>query len=176
VTFDRHPDYARLLSDYSHDLAQIVPSSELDARIATLVAAPVKYSSRAGRRPGGLRMWVAAAGLFAVAAGLGIAIGMKLQHARELSALAGEASREPSWPPTNFSLWPTDSVALQIPADFSPQGTLVALDGSRSQGARYWIDVIVSNDGTVRIERIVPADPQRKQSRSDHDGITLQVQ
>jgi hypothetical protein len=173
---DLHPDYARLLKDYSRALAQAAPTSDLDARIAALVATPVKSLNEARRRPRGLRLWAAAAGLSALGIFTGIVIGMKVQHARELMALADEASHEPSWPPANFSLWPTDSVALQIPADFSPQGTLVAVDASRSQGARYWIDVIVSNDGTVRIEKIVPANPQPKHSRSEHDGITLQVQ
>jgi hypothetical protein len=176
MTEDLHPDYARLLKDYSRALAQAVPSSDLDARIASLVATPVKFRDHGNRRLRGPRLWAAAASLCAVAVGLGIAIGMKLQHARELTALADEASHEPSWPPANFSLWPTDSVALQIPADFSPQGTLVALDASRSQGARYWIYVVVSNDGTVRVEKVVPANPQLKNSRSEHDGITLQVQ
>jgi hypothetical protein len=55
-------------------------------------------------------------------------------------------------------MWPTDSVALKIPAEVSSHGTLVAVNGkSRSAGTRYWVDVVVSNDGTVRIENVVPA-------------------
>ena len=49
-------------------------------------------------------------------------------------------------------------MALKIPAEFSSRGTLVAVDGkTRSAGTRYWVDVVVSNDGTVRIENVVPA-------------------
>lgn len=67
-------------------------------------------------------------------------------------------------------MWPSDSVALTIPAEYSPQGTLVAVNPhSKSTGKRYWIDVVVSNDGTVRIERIVPAE-------TDPDGVTSHVQ
>jgi hypothetical protein len=32
---------------------------------------------------------------------------------------------------------------------------------SPDAGDRYWVDIVVSNDGTVRIERIIPA---RKES------------
>ncbi len=65
-------------------------------------------------------------------------------------------------------------MALQIPAEYSPQGTLVAVDPSvHSTGKRYWIDVVVSNDGTVRIDRIVPANDAG--NKGVPDGITLQT-
>jgi phage protein U len=66
-------------------------------------------------------------------------------------------------------MWPTDSVSLKIPAEYSAQGTLVAVDpNSKNTNARYLIDVVVSNDGTFRIERIVPAESAH--SRKGHDG------
>ena len=72
-------------------------------------------------------------------------------------------------------MWPTDSVAFKIPAEYSPQGTLVAVDpDSKHTSTRYWIDVVVSNDGTFRIERIVPADPIQK--KGGPDGVTPQIQ
>jgi len=49
----------------------------------------------------------------------------------------------------------------------------VAVDPNvHSTGKRYWIDVVVSNDGTVRIDRIVPA--ETSQQKGSPDGITLQ--
>jgi len=70
-------------------------------------------------------------------------------------------------------MWPSDSVALKIPAEYS-QGSLVAVDPrAAASGKRYWIDVVVSNDGTVRIDQIVPAD-SRNSNPGSHDGITLQ--
>jgi hypothetical protein len=73
-------------------------------------------------------------------------------------------------------MWPSDSVAVTIPAEYSPQGTLVAVNpNAKSTGKRYWIDVVVSNDGTVRIERIVPAEVATHQ-KAEKDGVTLQVQ
>ena len=41
-------------------------------------------------------------------------------------------------------------------------------------GKRYWIDVVVSNDGTVRIDRIVPAEPAKGDKDGASNGITLQ--
>ena len=72
-------------------------------------------------------------------------------------------------------MWPTDSVSFKVPAEYSAQGTLVAVDpDSKNTSTRYWIDVVVSNDGTFRIERIVPADPAQK--NGGHDGVAPQVQ
>ena len=72
-------------------------------------------------------------------------------------------------------MWPTDSVSFKIPAEYSAQGTLVAVDPDSKHGStRYWIDVVVSNDGTFRIEQIVPADPTQK--NGGHDGVAPQVQ
>ena len=44
---------------------------------------------------------------------------------------------------------------------------------SNGSGKRYWVDIVVSNDGTVRIERVVPA--AEKQNTGAPDGITLQT-
>jgi hypothetical protein len=67
---------------------------------------------------------------------------------------ATSQSGEPSWPPAGFTMWPTDSVALKVAASKS--------------GTRYWVDIVVSNDGTVRIENIVPAG-------EEHHGINTQT-
>ena len=65
---------------------------------------------------------------------------------------------------------------MQIPAEYSPTGTLVAVDAdAKSTGKRYWIDVVVSNDGTVRIEKVVPAEAAKNQVKGSRDGITLQT-
>jgi hypothetical protein len=154
-----HPQVAALAEGYARDLARCIPSHGLDARIDRLVAAPRREFHRPAIRPRGAPRWVrwaaaACVGTLAVAAG--VVIGVRVERAAA-PALAA-TSREPTWPPPDFSMWPTDSVALKIPAEFSSHGTLVAVDGkTRSAGTRYWVDVVVSNDGTVRIENVVPA-------------------
>jgi hypothetical protein len=166
-----HPHIALLFRQYARDLAQTAPSSDLDARISALVAAaPRKYLLRPPRRwPG----FAAAAGLAVLAIGVGIFIGMRLEHSRELSAASQAAARDAAWPPADLAMWPTDSVSFKVPAVYSAQGTLVAVDpDSKSTSTRYWIDVVVSNDGTFRIERIVPAE----QKNGGHDGVAPQVQ
>jgi hypothetical protein len=174
-----HPHLAPLLQQYARDLAQIAPSSDLDARIGALVAEhslkPARESPSARRPPRMLWKYAAAAGLAVLAIGIGIFIGMKVEHARELSAANQAAAHDAEWPPADLTMWPTDSVSFKVPAEYSAQGTLVAVDPhSKNTTTRYWIDVVVSNDGTFRIERIVPADATHKQG--GHDDVAPQVQ
>ncbi len=176
---DPHPLVEPLLQQYARDLAQVAPSSYLDARIDVLVAGGTQKSTR---RPATVRhaphhpwKYAAAAGFAALAVGAGIFIGMKIEHSRERQAANQAAARDAAWPPANLTMWPTDSVSFKIPAEYSPQGTLVAVDPqSKNTSARYWIDVVVSNDGTFRVERIVPIDP--KQMKGGRDDVAPQVQ
>jgi CO/xanthine dehydrogenase Mo-binding subunit len=166
-----HPQVAALLEHYRRELRDTEPSDVLDARIDRLVADQGQISRP--RRSSSMRhiyFWANAAGLAVLAIAAGIFIGMRLER----SAPAARAAQQATTLPADFSLWPSDSVALQIPAEYSPQGTLVAVDPrTHSTGKRYWIDVVVSNDGTVRIDRIVPAPDAR--NKGAPDGITLQT-
>lgn len=170
-----HPHIALLLRQYARDLAQIAPSSDLDARIDELVAGSSrKGSSAASSR--GYWAYAAAAGLATLAIGVGIYIGMKFEQSRG-SLMAGASSQGPAhedvWLSADLTMWPTDSVSFQIPAEFSAQGKLVAVDpNTQHTSTRYWIDVVVSNDGTFRIERVVPADAKQ----GGHDDAAPKVQ
>ena len=167
-----HPHLAHLYRQYARDLAQSTPSKDLDARIGRLVADRRTNSSPPRSRDRRLPFYAAAAGVAALAAGLGMLIGMRVEQARKVSA---DSQADAAWPPADLAMWPTDSVSFKIPAEYTPQGTLVAVDpDSKHTSTRYWIDVVVSNDGTFRIEQIVPADqPQKK---GGHDGAAPQIQ
>lgn len=154
MTETLHPEVADLLRRYRDELRHRESSAELDARIDVLVAA------RGGAHRGGWQvrrapLWAAAAGVATLIVAAGILIGMRLERASpQLAQLPAQAPI-----PADFQLWPADSVALQIPAEYSDQGTLVAVDPhAHRTGKRYWVDVVVSNDGSVRIERVVPAE------------------
>jgi hypothetical protein len=152
-----HPQIATLLEQYARDLAQAAPSTELDARIDHMVATHRPSPRLAPRPRRRLHFYAAAAGFALLAIAIGIFIGMRLEHSRKVVA---QAPRDTAWPPADLTMWPTDSVSFKIPAEYSAQGTLVAVDPkSKNTNARYLIDVVVSNDGTFRIERIVPAEP-----------------
>jgi hypothetical protein len=163
-----HPQIAIMVGQYARDLAQAAPSTELDARIDHLVATHRVRPRLAPRpRPRRLHFYAAAAGFALLAIAIGIFIGMRLEQFRRITA--NQSPRDTAWPPADLTMWPTDSVSFQIPAEYSAQGTLVAVDpNSKNTATRYWIDVVVSNDGTFRIERIVPAEPAH--SRKGHDG------
>jgi len=162
MTETLHPQVASLAEAYARDLARCIPSRSLDARIDGLVAAPRTDFFRPApasvtRPPHRWARWAAAACLGTLAVAAGVIIGVRVERAGA-PALAAAAAREPAWPPPDYSMYPTDSVALQIPAEVSAHGTLVAVNGkTRSAGTRYWVNVVVSNDGTVRIENVVPA-------------------
>jgi len=167
MTETLHPQVAALLERYRRELRDTEPSDSLDARIGQLVARDRKNSWRRPRRSRRLLAWAAAAGFAVLAVAAGILIGMRLERGAPGPRVAQQATVLPA----DFSLWPSDSVALQIPAEYSAQGKLVAVDpNAQSTGKRYWIDVVVSNDGTVRIDRIVPAE-NSKREKGKPDGF-----
>ena len=174
-TQDPHPHLAQLLKQYARDLAQSAPSSDLDARIEHLVADHPQMSAPAPlRRRRRAVFYAAAAGFAALAIGAGIFIGMRLENLRGGPAAAQAGAHDTLWPPADLTMWPTDSVSFKIPAEYSAKGTLVAVDPDSKHGStRYWIDVVVSNDGTFRIEQVVPADPTQK--NGGHDGVAPKV-
>lgn len=176
-----------LARKYARELGEVSPSKDLDARIDRLVAAH-RDESFTGRRversgprtrpaPIVVPRWVAAAALAVVAIAAGVLIGVSLGRGGSGPATALDASKSAgasanananadanaiadaaAWPLPEMSMWPTDSVALKIPAVYAADGTLVAVDDpARQTSARYWVDVVVSNDGTVRIQNVVPA-------------------
>ncbi len=177
MTHNLHPQVETLVRRFSRELAQISPSEDLDARIDQLVAGHRPASRiHPARRLSRLPRWAAAAGVATVAILVGVFAGVNLERRAHREA-AADSTREPAWPPANFSMWPADSVALQIPAEYSPAGTLVAVDPeAKATCMRYWIDVIVSNDGTLRIEKVVPAEAAKNPDKGNRDGITLQTQ
>jgi hypothetical protein len=175
---DLHPPLAALMKKYARDLEQVVPSPSLDARIDQLVAGTESISrTRPVRRWQRPFAWAAAASLAVVAISAGIIIGMRLERGRDLTAAARELARntaqQVAMSPVDLAMWPSDSVAFTIPAEYSPQGTLVAVKPhAKRTGKRFFIDLVVSNDGTVRIERIVPADGPGNQAGDN--GYSIQ--
>jgi len=173
-TQDPHPHLTQLLKQYARDLAQSAPSSDLDARIGLLVADHPQMSAPAPLRHRRAVFYAAAAASAGLAVGAGIFIGMRLENLRGGLAAAQAGAHDTLWPPADLTMWPTDSVSFKIPAEYSAKGTLVAVDPDSKHGStRYWIDVVVSNDGTFRIEQVVPADPTQK--NGGHDGAAPEV-
>ena len=172
MTAELAPHLASLMRQYARDLSSLTPSSALDARIDRLVARPpTKFAPAPRRRSVPVPLWAAAAGFAAIAICAGVLIGMRVEQSRQMTAAVADLARGPSWPPPELSLFPSDSVSLQIPAVYSSAGKLVAVEpGTDPGGKRYWIDVVVSNNGTFRIENIVPAQNPDKNSRSGPDG------
>lgn len=170
MTRDLPAHLVALMQEYARALDDIAPSPSLDARIEDLVATAPPGSRRGlWHRPS---TWAAAAGFAAVAIGAGILIGVEIERSRDDAAeFTADSLTAFGLDPASLAMWPSDSVALTIPAEYSAEGTLVAVNPrTESSGKRYLIDVVVSNDGTIRIERIVPANEDVSQVIPDgHD-------
>ena len=178
-----HPQVEPLARAYARDLDEVFPSTSLDARIDRLVAAQGKETAvpRASPRAEGFHIprWAAAAALAALAIGAGVFIGMRLERGASERVTVLDTSHtgaDSAWPLPEMSMWPTDSVALKVPAVYAADGTLVAVDeAARQSSARYWVDIVVSNDGTVRIQNVVPAGAVTPSGSQEH-APTLQTQ
>jgi hypothetical protein len=175
-----HPQVEPLAREYARELGEVFPSKDLDARIDRLVAAHGKEISgpRAARpraAPIHVPRWAAAAALALVAIAAGVLIGVTVERgaSEHVTVLATPRSMgsdaEAAWPPAGMAMWPTDSVALKVPAIYAADGTLVAVDDvARQTSARYWVDIVVSNDGTVRIQNVVPAGTVNPTGKQEH--------
>jgi hypothetical protein len=176
-----NPQVEPLAREYARELGELFPSKDLDARIERLVAAHGKEISgpRAPRpraaAPIHVPRWAAAAALALVAIAAGVLIGVYFErgsseHVTVLATpRATQSDSAPAWPPAEMSMWPTDSVALKVPAIYAADGTLVAVDDpARQTSARYWVDIVVSNDGTVRIQNVVPAGAVNSTGKQEH--------
>ena len=84
---------------------------------------------------------------------------LRAQRDRRAAGLAQDANLLPA----DFSLWPSGFGGAADPGGILRAGQA---GGGRPQhastGKRYWIDVVVSNDGTIRIDRIVPAGENKR--------------
>jgi hypothetical protein len=175
MTANLHPNVAALVASYGRDLGRLTPTLDLDARMERLVATPARefrtpsreMTARPRRRfAPAFGRWAAAACLGTLAVAGGVIIGVRVERA---GVPPMRVTHEPTWPPPDLSMWPTDSVQMQIPAEFDSRGTLVAVNGKdHNAGTRYWVNIVVSNDGTVRIENIVPVG-------EDHHAIDTQT-
>jgi hypothetical protein len=173
-----HPQVEPIAREYARDLGEVFPSKALDARIERLVAAHGNETCAPRKPPpraGGFHIprWAAAAALALLAIGSGVVIGMRLERdgaSQRVSALdTSSTGADAAWPLPEMSMWPTDSVALKVPAVYAADGTLVAVDeAARQTSARYWVDIVVSNDGTVRIQNVVPAGAITPSGSQDH--------
>jgi hypothetical protein len=174
----------RALGAYSRSLRQMQPSAALDARLAASIQEHAGV--RQVRRPLWQRPmpWVAAIASVAVIA-TGVALLLMRATPPESSAQA-QASDTPvstdapavaptsvstdapagvasapkdtgdrlAIPSRQYSLWPTEAAVFRVKASLG--GGAESVPGER----QYWVDVRVANDGSMRIVRVLPANPE----------------
>jgi hypothetical protein len=165
----------RLLDDYAEDLRSQRPSATLDSRLEASIAgwAEEHRSHDVLRRPW---LWVAAAASIAVITG-GIALlalGQRDAKVEELPLVMTEPM--PVVPPMRsvstlagggqVSLFPAEGAVFRVKANLASASMRTGMEGQQigqeEDGEKqYWVDVRISNDGTMRIMQVLPAERGR---------------
>jgi anti-sigma-K factor RskA len=163
-----------LLDEYAEELRAGQPSAELNSRMEESITAwAEEHRSRdVFRRPW---LWVAAAASIAVITG-GIALLALGQRGRDPQTAPSLASASQQFPvvPTSgavstlanggqVSLYPAEGAVFRVKANLTSATMRTGQDktGSEEGDRQYWVDVRISNDGTMRIMQVLPAERGR---------------
>jgi hypothetical protein len=172
----------RALGAYSRALRRVRPSAALDERLAAAIRehAGVRHVRPPWRRP--LPWVVAVASVAVIATGIALLLvrATPVEKAMQASHASGAATEAAvvtladapviaptaaalarhdtgdrlAIPSSQYSLWPTEAAVFRVKANLG--GGSEAVPGER----QYWVDVRVANDGSMRIVRVLPANPE----------------
>lgn len=159
-----------LLDEYAEELRAGRPSAALDRRMEqSILAWAEEHRSRdVLRRPW---LWVAAAASIAVITG-GIALLALGQRSGALDSTPSLASSTPQFPVVpvsavstlanggQVSLYPAEGAVFRVKANLA-SATMPAGQDEEEGERQYWVDVRISNDGTMRIMQVLPAERGR---------------
>lgn len=161
---------------YRDALRRSIPSSALDERIGLAIqhivgkSAQRAYASRWRTLSPAIAAGVTAVLVAVAIVALGEREAIKVSEATDaapgrgrgatplLEAATNSADTAFAVAPTGtYSLWPTESAVFRVQTRLDAVMPGLAAAGSGGE-QRYWVDVRVANDGTMRIVRIVPVD------------------
>jgi hypothetical protein len=154
----------RALGSYSRSLRHVRPSASLDARIAASIQehAGVRRVRPLWRRP--LPWLVAASSVAVIATGVALLLSRSVpQSMPQAQAVEGlgqmptattDTGDRLALPSGQYSLWPTEAAVFRVKTRLG--GAPDSMPGER----QYWVDVRVANDGSMRIVRVLPANPE----------------
>jgi hypothetical protein len=155
-----------LLDEYAERLRADRPSAELNKRMEESITAwaEERRSQDVLRRPW---VWVAAAASIAVITG-GIALLALGQRVDDVDKALASTQQFPVVPAPaavstlanggQVSLYPAEGAVFRVKANL----TSATMRTGQEEGERqYWVDVRISNDGTMRIMQVLPAERGR---------------
>ena len=155
-----------LLDEYAEELRADRPSAELNKRMEESITAwaAERRSQDVLRRPW---VWVAAAASIAVITG-GIALLALGQRVDGVDKALASTQQFPVVPAPaavstlanggQVSLYPAEGAVFRVKANL----TSATMRTGQEEGERqYWVDVRISNDGTMRIMQVLPAERSR---------------
>lgn len=147
---------------YASALRREQPSAALEGRIAGSIerwAAPDRKRRAQS---------VFETRLFAIAAALALALiggayallvaapDRPAPQAAADAALSGASAVYPS------DVVPLQEVVLRVPTTLSGGATAVPAVATTTDELRFWVDVRIASDGSMRVVRVVPVDPSRR--------------
>ena len=149
------------LGAYSRVLRRERPSPALDARVASSID---RWAAPDRRRRA---QWIFETRLLALAAGVAVVlIGAAFAWLRAVPdgatppLAASETLNAPMTYPADVV--PVQEVVLRVPTTLSGGATAVPAVATTADELRFWVDVRIASDGSMRVVRVVPVDPSRR--------------
>ncbi len=156
-----HAELTEAMSAYARALRREQPTAALDERIAGSIerwAAPNR--KRRAQSVFETRLFAIAAALAAILIGGAYALLVAAPERPAPQVAANEtASHFPmAYPP---EVIPVQEVVLRVPTTLSG-ATAVPAVATTTDELRFWVDVRIASDGSMRVVRVVPVDPSRR--------------
>jgi hypothetical protein len=147
---------------YARALEREQPSAALDSRIAASIdrwAAPDR--KRRAQSILESRLFAIAVGLALLLIGAAYVLLVAAPDRRAPQVAANEtvSSASAVYPP---DVVPLQEIVLRVPTTLSGGATAAPAVATTTDELRFWVDVRLASDGSMRVVRVVPVDPSRR--------------
>jgi hypothetical protein len=147
---------------YARALRREQPSAALDSRIAGSIerwAAPDR--KRRAQSIFETRLFAIAAGLalLLIGAAYVLLVAAPDRSVPRLATTETVSGASAVYPP---DVVPLQEVVLRVPTTLSGGATAVPAVATTTDELRFWVDVRLASDGSMRVVRVVPVDPSRR--------------
>jgi hypothetical protein len=156
-----HSGVSEAIGAYGHALLREQPSAALDDRIAGAIerwATPDR--KRRAQSVFETRLFAVAAALAVVLIGGAYAL-LVTEPRRPVSQVAATQTAASATQEYSPEVIPVQEVVLRVPTTLSG-ATAVPAVATTTDELRFWVDVRIASDGSMRVVRVVPVDPTRR--------------
>ena len=146
---------------YTRALQREQPSAALDQRIAGSIerwAAPDRRRRAQSVFETRLFAIAAALALLLIGGAYALLVVAPDRPAPQVTAYETVSSPSVAYPPDVF---PLQEVVLRVPTTLSSGATAAPAVATTTDELRFWVDVRIASDGSMRVVRVVAVDPSR---------------